>query len=215
MEEVLIQNYNLIKNSQAFKNLGVSYTKKFPQLKKSDILADLETHLFLDLHRRADLELLDTKEQATVRMNVNRNYNAQLLNEKGIYLRRYDEELEEYVTIHEPTFSYLAKEPNKTKRASRWVRKSIACADPIMANVEDEVYKHRLEDLELMRDIMVNLTPKEQERMIAFETAKDGVELAELMGTNEVNARKIKERLSKKVKEIMREIRQEDVQQAC
>ncbi len=215
MKEVLIQNYKLIKHSQAFNNLAKRYERKFPRLKEADILADLESHLFLDLHRRADQELLDTKEQATVRMNVNRNYNAQMLNEKGIYLLRYDEESEEYVVVHEATFSYLAKEPNMTKRASKWIKKSIAYADPITADAEDEVHRHKLEDLELMRDIMLNLTPKEQKRMIAIESAVDGVMLAELMGTNEVNARKIKERLSKKVKKIMVKIRQEDVQQAC
>lgn len=178
----------MIKKSDEFKNMSKKFLKDFSNLDEKDIKANLDSLLFLELERINNKELLDERERTIVRKNVKRNYMAQLLNEQGFY-------------------RHLSKKTNKEV----WIQRSEAKSEPIESTMEDVVYRKKREDEELRGYVNSHLTQKEQLRLIAIESAKDGVEMAELMGVSESYARKIKERLCKKVKQIIAENREENV----
>lgn len=196
MNQYILKNFWVIKRSDEFKNMAKKFKKDFPELKskkkENDIQANLDSLLFIELKRRNDNKILEDYVQYSVRLNVKRNYTEQLLNERGIYRHK-----------------------NKKTGERVWIQRSFANDKLHETNLEDVSYRQKREDDELRYLITSQLTEKEQAQLIAIESAKDGKEMAELMGVSESYARQIKGRLRKKVKIIMDKIRQEDVQEAC
>lgn len=188
MNKFIMKNFWMIKKSDEFKNMSKKFLKDFSNLDEKDIKANLASFLFLDLERRNDQGILDDRMRTIVRKNVKRNYMAQLLNEQGFY-------------------RHLNKKTNK----ELWIQRSEAKSEPIEATMADVAYVKKREDEELREYVNSQLTKKEQSYLIAIEQAKDGAEMADLMGVSETYARKIKERLLNKVKKIIMENREDEV----
>lgn len=188
MNKFIMKNFWIIKKSEEYKHMPKKFKKDFPELKENDIQSNLDSLLFIELKERNDSEILEGHVQYSVRLNVKRDYMKQLLNERGIYRHK-----------------------NKKTGERVWVQRSLAKSEPIEATMEDEVYRKKREDVELREYVNSNLTEKEQKQLRAIETAENGGEMAELMGVSDDYARKIKERLHRKIKKILTEFREDEV----
>ncbi|MHC5374880.1 hypothetical protein ACYSNU_13885 [Enterococcus sp. LJL120] len=202
------RNFYKIISTDRFKNLVIYFEKnqndfwpKQSPMKKRDMKAELQEHVFFELDRINPKQELNEIEIAKLLMNVKRNYYEDRQNQNGLFIKRVPIDRKERVTIKEKTFDYVAYE-RITKTGTKWEKQIDDYLIGDMSTIQGIREEDYVEEYEEKMSFLIKLLkPKDINKLYALTEARHLEEpdnLACLLKTNSTNARKIKSRFINK-----------------